>query len=313
MSLNSIMSAAEEQEHFDKLVEFAGANTPLFVLTGAGCSTDSGIPDYRDHNGNWKNSQPVQYQDFLSHESVRKRYWARSMTGWPRIHAALPNPAHHALARLEGAGIIHQLVTQNVDGLHRRAGSRRVLALHGDLEFVICINCRRRIPRAQLQELLLHDNSGFTAVDYQAAPDGDAVTDITDYDSFKLPACDTCKGILKPDVVFFGESVPKARVEQAIQKLRESQAIMVIGSSLMVFSGYRFVREAWKYHMPSAAINLGKTRADEILTLKCELPCTVVLDKLSRHLAHGNAVKSNSGPNMRTGYRTANREAYQHR
>ena len=313
MSLNSIMSAAEEQEHLDKLVEFAGTNTPLFVLTGAGCSTDSGIPDYRDHNGNWKNSQPVQYQDFLSRESVRKRYWARSMMGWPRIHAARPNPAHHALARLEGAGIIHQLVTQNVDGLHRRAGSRRVLDLHGDLDYVICINCRRRTPRVQLQKILLHDNSGFAAVDYQAAPDGDAATDITDYGAFKSPACDACNGILKPDVVFFGESVPNERVEQAIQKLRESKAIMVIGSSLMVFSGYRFVRKAWKYNMPSAAINMGKTRADKLFTLKFELPCAGVLDKLSRQLADSKTVKDNTGPNVGTDYRTENRPVYRHR
>ena len=307
MYQNEQTAISEVQDDLQQLLEFTVSNTPLFVLTGAGCSTDSGIPDYRDHNGNWKNSQPVQYQEFLAHESVRRRYWARSMIGWPRIHAARPNPAHRALARLESAGIIHQLVTQNVDGLHSRAGSRRVIDLHGNLDYVICINCHHRTPRKELQELLLHDNSRFAAGDYQAAPDGDAVPDITDYDSFKAPVCDACKGILKPDVVFFGESVPRARIELAVQKLSESKAIMVIGSSLMVFSGYRFVREARKYNMPAAVINMGKTRADKLLTLKCELPCAGVLDILSKQLAGNKTVESKTWPNVETEDRAVNR------
>lgn len=283
------MPALEVQEHFEKLLEFTISNTPLFVLTGAGCSTESGIPDYRDPNGNWKYSKPVQYPEFLSRESVRKKYWARSMMGWPRIHSARPNPAHFALARLEGAGVIHQLVTQNVDGLHHKAGSSRVLDLHGNLEYVICIDCRRRTPRTQLQDLLLSENPGFETGYYRAAPDGDTATDLTDYASFKTPVCNACNGILKPDVIFFGEPVPRERVEQALEKLRESKAIMVIGSSLMVFSGYRFVREAAKYNMPIAAINIGKTRADGLLTLKYELPCSGILNKLSIRLADTNS------------------------
>jgi len=285
MSLNSIMPALEVREHFEKLLEFTVSNSPLFVLTGAGCSTESGIPDYRDPNGIWKYSKPVQYLEFLSRESVRKRYWARSMMGWPRIHSARPNPAHIALARLESAGVINQLVTQNVDGLHRKAGSGRVLDLHGSLEDVVCINCRQRIPRAQLQDLLLSENKGVETDYYRIAPDGDAAPDLTDYESFKSPVCDACNGILKPDVIFFGESVPRERVEQAMKKLRESKAIMVVGSSLMVFSGYRFVREAAKYNMPIAAINIGKTRADELFTLKYESPCSGILDRLSGQLA----------------------------
>lgn len=279
------MLASVAQEQFEKLTEFTASNSPLFVLTGAGCSTDSGIPDYRDQNGNWKYSRPVMYHDFVANELVRKRYWARSMIGWPRIAAARPNPAHFALARLEGAGVTRQLVTQNVDGLHRRAGSNRVIELHGDLEYVICIDCRRRLQRAQLQEYLLSNNKPLNIDAYTSAPDGDAIPDHADYVSFKLPECDACSGILKPDVVFFGEPVPKARVDQAMQKLRESNAILVIGSSLMVFSGYRFVREASKYNIPAVAINLGKTRADQLLTFKYEQPCSVVLDRLAQQLA----------------------------
>ena len=285
MSVNTVKPAPEVEQHFEKLLEFTVANTPLFVLTGAGCSTESGIPDYRDPNGNWKYTKPVQYLEFLSRESVRKRYWARSMTGWPRIHSARPNAAHHALARLESAGLIHQLVTQNVDGLHRKAGSERVLDLHGNLENVICIDCRRRIPRIRIQDILFSQNQGFETDYYRAAPDGDAVPDLTDYESFKTPICDVCNGILKPDVIFFGESVPRERIEQAMEKLRESKAIMIVGSSLMVFSGYRFVREAAKYNMPITAINIGKTRADGLFTLKYESSCSGILDRLSRRLA----------------------------
>lgn len=280
---------SEAQEHFEKLLEFTISNKPLFVLTGAGCSTDSGIPDYRDHDGNWKYSKPVEYPDFLTHESTRKRYWARSMLGWPRIHKARPNPAHFALARLEQAGLIHQLVTQNVDGLHRKAGSNKVLDLHGNLENVICVDCRHRLPRGQLQDTLLKDNAGFVEGYFHPAPDGDAAIDSADYDAFKPPACDLCSGILKPDVVFFGENIPKERIDEAMIKLMESGAILVIGSSLMVFSGYRFVREAVKRKMPAAALNLGKTRADKLLTFKCELPCSGVLDRLSGRITEMQA------------------------
>lgn len=275
---------SEAQEHIEKLLEFILSNSPLFVLTGAGCSTDSGIPDYRDHEGNWKYSKPVQYFDFLSQEYTRKRYWARSMAGWPRIHKARPNSAHIALARLEQAGLIHLLVTQNVDGLHRKAGSNRVLDLHGNLENVICVGCRRLLPRGQLQDTLLEENVRFAGARFHPAPDGDAYPDSSDYDAFKLPVCDACNGILKPDVVFFGENIPGERIAYAMQKLRESSAILVIGSSLMVFSGYRFVREAAKYRMPAAAINIGKTRADDLLTLKCEMSCAMALDRLSRRI-----------------------------
>ena len=276
-----MVTMPEAQESLEKLLDFTLSNSPLFVLTGAGCSTDSGIPDYRDHEGNWKFARPVQYADFLSRESTRKRYWARSMLGWPRIHGAQPNAGHLALARLEYAGFIQQLVTQNVDGLHGKAGSRRLLDLHGNLDQVICIDCRRRLPRAQLQEMLLSDNAGFAGDACAAAPDGDAAAEQTDYDDFRVPGCAACNGILKPDVVFFGESIPRERNELALRRLHESAAILIIGSSLMVFSGYRFLREAAKQRKPRAAINLGITRGDKLLDLKWQLPCSAILDRLA--------------------------------
>ena len=279
------IAASVPSGDFGRLLDFVAACSPLFVLTGAGCSTDSGIPDYRDDNGEWKYTKPVQYLDFISNKSIRKKYWARSMIGWPRVADARPNPAHISLARLESSGLIHHLVTQNVDGLHHVAGSRRVLELHGNLENVICIDCRHNIPRKRIQDFLVAENSRFNMDTHEPAPDGDAISENTVYDFFKLPACDKCNGTLKPDVVFFGESVPKNRVVLAMRKLLESRGLLVIGSSLMVYSGYRFVREALKHEIPIAAINLGRTRADQVLTLKFQSPCGPILEKLSYRLA----------------------------
>ena len=246
MRLNNNTAVSDTPGDFEKLLEFFVSNRPLFVLTGAGCSTDSGIPDYRDDNGDWKYSKPVQYMEFISNEAVRKRYWARSMIGWPRVADAKPNQAHISLARLESSGFIHHLVTQNVDWLHHKAGSRRVLDLHGTLANVICIDCRHSFPRKQLQDFFLRSNSGFNMDIQDPAPDGDAIPGCSDYDAFNVPACEKCNGILKPDVVFFGESVPKNRVSLAAGKLMESNGMLIVGSSLMVYSGYRLVRDALK-------------------------------------------------------------------
>ena len=285
MYLNHNTAVSVDTGDFKKLLDFIASNSPLYVLTGAGCSTDSGIPDYRDDNGDWKYSKPVQYIEFISNIAVRKRYWARSMVGWHRVADAIPNPAHISLARLEGSGLIHHLVTQNVDGLHGKAGSRRVLELHGNLENVICIDCRHNTPRWQIQDFLVNENSRFK-MDYQGpAPDGDTVAGDVDYKYFNIPACNKCNGILKPDVVFFGESVPKNRVVTATRKLTESKGMLIVGSSLMVYSGYRFVREAIKQKIPVAAINLGRTRADQVLSLKYQSQCGPVLEKLSQHLS----------------------------
>jgi NAD-dependent SIR2 family protein deacetylase len=268
----------------DALTDFVKRYPRLFVLTGAGCSTDSGIPDYRDRNGNWKRRQPVRYQEFISSERARQRYWARSLLGWPAFARARPNATHLALAQLEGSGYIHQLVTQNVDGLHQRAGSRRVIDLHGRLDAVICLGCRYQEPRETFQQALAHDNPEFSVFTTTLGPDGDADLEHVDFSRFKTPDCPQCSGILKPTVMFFGENAPKPRVERACQRLAEADALLVVGSSLMVFSGYRFCKLAVARSQPIAAINLGRTRADGELTLKIEQTCNFALSGLLKQL-----------------------------
>lgn len=259
------------------LADFVNAHRRLFVLTGAGCSTDSGIPDYRDTAGDWKRSQPVTYQAFVGDEYTRRRYWARSLIGWRRFGNAVPNEAHHALQRLESHGRLQLLVTQNVDGLHQRAGSRNVVDLHGRLDQVRCMDCERRMPRASLQTELQRLNPGWAALEAVDAPDGDADLHGHDFAAFAVPPCAACGGLLKPDVVFFGENVPRQRVLDATAALGDADAVLVVGSSLMVFSGYRFVNAAARAGKPIAAVNLGRTRADALLTLKVEQPCAQAL------------------------------------
>ena len=251
------------------------------MLTGAGCSTESGIPDYRDSDGEWKHQRPVMYQDFVAHASTRRRYWARSLMGWRRIASASPNGAHLALARLEAAGIVHHLVTQNVDGLHDRAGSRRLIDLHGRLDVVECLSCGARTSRAAFQSELDSCNPGLSdAAGASVRPDGDVDPGDIDYERFDVPGCGACGGVLKPGVVFFGEGVPPARVEAAFARLRESDALLVVGSSLMVYSGYRFVQAAVRAGQPVAVIHLGRTRADDDVALKVAAPCSAVLAAL---------------------------------
>lgn len=268
----------------DALTVWVERHPRLFILTGAGCSTDSGIPDYRDRNGDWKHRQPVRYQDFVGSERTRQRYWARSLLGWPAFARARPNATHAALAQLEAAGFVHQLVTQNVDGLHQHAGSRRVIDLHGRLDRIVCLDCGTRGTRAALQDALKQNNPAFAALAATVGPDGDAVLDDVDFSGFRIPPCPRCGGLLKPAVVFFGETVPKPRVERARQRLAEADALLVIGSSLMVFSGYRFCRWAADHGQPVAAINLGRTRADDDLALKVNLPCASALNGLLERL-----------------------------
>ena len=259
------------------LGEFVDRHPKLFVLTGAGCSTDSGIPDYRDANGDWKRSRPVMFQAFMGDLHMRRRYWARSLIGWRRFGHARPNGAHRALARLGQQGRIEVLVTQNVDGLHQSAGSTDVIDLHGRLDQVRCMGCERRSQRRQLQDRLLELNPSWDTLDAGDAPDGDADLDGLDFSGFDIPGCDYCGGILKPDVVFFGESVPRERVSAALEAVERADAVLVIGSSLMVYSGYRFVHAASKAGKPIAAVNLGRTRADELLALKVNQPCVAAL------------------------------------
>src|SRR5882724_5994786 len=259
------------------LAEFIERHSRLFVLTGAGCSTDSGIPDYRDENGDWKRARPVTFQAFVGDLQTRRRYWARSMVGWRRFGHARPNDAHRALARLERQGRAEVLVTQNVDGLHQSAGSTAVIDLHGRLHQVRCMGCERRTDREQMQRRLLQLNPAWARLDARDAPDGDADLDGLDFSDFEVPACEDCGGLLKPDVVFFGESVPRERVAAALAAVQRADAMLVIGSSLMVYSGYRFAQAAANAGKPIAAVNLGRTRADALLTLKVNQPCVAAL------------------------------------
>jgi NAD-dependent SIR2 family protein deacetylase len=259
------------------LPDFVARYRRLFVLTGAGCSTASGIPDYRDATGEWKRAQPVTLQHFLADELARKRYWARSLVGWRRMSNARPNDAHRAIAALEQEGRVEQLVTQNVDGLHQAAGSRDVIDLHGRIDVVRCLGCGARASRADVQEELVRRNRAFADRDARTAPDGDADLESADFATFEVPGCTGCGGLLKPDVVFFGEGVPKQRVDRAVSALERSDAMLVVGSSLMVYSGYRLVLAMAQAGKPIAAINLGRTRADDLLALKVAEDCGAAL------------------------------------
>ncbi len=256
-----------------RLEDFIAAHRRLFVLTGAGCSTGSGIPDYRDEQGAWKRTPPVTYQAFVGDGITRRRYWARSLVGWPRIAQAQPNAAHRALAALEAQGRCSQLLTQNVDGLHQAAGSRAVIDLHGRLDAVVCLGCGASSSRADVQRRLAEANPAWAGLAAGAAPDGDADLDDRDFATFQVPACDACGGMLKPDVVFFGENVPRARVDAAMARLAQADAMLVVGSSLMVYSGLRFVHAAVRAQIPVAAVNLGRTRADDLLRFRMAAPC----------------------------------------
>lgn len=247
------------------------------MLSGAGISTASGIPDYRDRDGNSKIKTPIQFQEFMSSANFRQRYWARSFVGWQRFSKAAPNAAHRALARLESDGKIDTLITQNVDGLHRKAGSRRVIDLHGDLARVSCQQCGHKESRTCYQQQLKDANPDWHACVFRFNPDGDAEVAETSLDAFTVPACDRCGGIIKPDVVMFGENVPKDRVVAATAAVERSDALLIIGSSLMVYSGFRFARLAAKRHIPIVLVNQGRTRADDLAALKLDDDCVRIL------------------------------------
>jgi NAD-dependent SIR2 family protein deacetylase len=242
----------------------------VFVLTGAGCSTASGIPDYRDEQGEWKRQPPVMIQAFRTQEPVYRRYWARAYAGWPRFTAAAPGPAHRAIAAWEATGSLTRVVTQNVDRLHQHAGSRAVLDLHGRLDVVVCLGCGERLRRETLQERMAAANPRWQALP-AVAPDGDADIDASLVESFAAPSCENCGGLLKPDVVFFGENVPRERYDDAREALEGADALLVAGSSLMVYSGFRFVRLAHDAGLPIAIVNRGRTRGDDLAALKVEV------------------------------------------
>ena len=264
-------------ESSSPLQDFVDRRRRLFILAGAGCSVGSGIPDYRDADGAWKRQPPVTYQAFMALEATRQRYWARSLLGWRRIRRARPNDAHRALARLEAMGKSELLLTQNVDRLHQAAGSATVIDLHGRLDRVRCMDCGRLTPREEQQEALSRLNPEWLACEAADAPDGDADLDGVDFSGFVVPSCRRCGGVLKPDVVFFGENVPRPCVEAAARALERADAMLVVGSSLMVYSGFRFVEMATRAGKPVAAVNLGRTRADNLLALKVEANCEAAL------------------------------------
>jgi NAD-dependent SIR2 family protein deacetylase len=282
-------SLERQRDATDRLTDWVRDHPRLFILTGAGCSTDSGIPDYRDQDGNWKRKAPMSHQDFLRSDHLRRRYWARSMIGWRLLSAASPNAAHHELAGMERAGYVHQLVTQNVDGLHQRAGSKLVIDLHGRIAQVRCLVCGALHPRSKIQALLEAANNEWLALSGNSAPDGDADVEPRAVADIRVPECPHCGGLLKPDVVFFGDTVPKERVSAAMMALEESAAMLVVGSSLTVFSGYRFCLRAKELGRPIAAINLGHTRADEFFEIKIKRSCGETLTGLAERLSNSSA------------------------
>lgn len=269
----------------DELAAFIARHPRLWVITGAGVSTDSGIPDYRDANGLWKRSPPVQHADFMASSAVRQRYWARALIGFKALGSAQVGGAHRALAAMETRGLIEVLVTQNVDRLHQRAGSRRVIDLHGRADTVSCMACGYQMMRYAMHAEMARMNPRFAMLDAGHAPDGDADLE-TDFSTFEVLNCARCSGILKPDVVYYGDVVPSERRLAAQAALARSSAVLAVGTSLMVFSGYRFCREAHAMGLPLASLSLGVTRADDLLTHQWRAPLTPVLEHALTCLEH---------------------------
>ncbi|AKF05942.1 NAD-dependent protein deacetylase of SIR2 family [Sandaracinus amylolyticus] len=261
------------------------AGRRVVALTGAGCSTESGIPDYRGEGTRKRARNPMQYRAFLHDARARARYWARSLHGWPRIAGARPNDAHRALASMEREGALVGLITQNVDRLHHAAGSARVIELHGALAEVRCLACGTTAPRADVQARLLDANPGFVERPVELNPDGDAELEDDALDGFRVVACEACGGVLKPDVVFFGDSVPRPRVDAAHAMVRDADAMLVVGSSLAVYSGLRFVRAAAERAIPIAILNVGETRGDALATLRVDARAGAMLPLLAQRLS----------------------------
>ncbi|CAH0191445.1 NAD-dependent protein deacetylase [Pseudomonas koreensis] len=272
------------REHLDTLLQ-AMADDKFLILTGAGISTPSGIPDYRDSDGVRRGRQPMMYQEFLADPESRRRYWARAMLGWPRVRQARPNAAHEALATLQQRGRISALITQNVDTLHDQAGSHDVIELHGSLHRVLCLDCGQRSERDAIQQLMETQNPYLSGVDAVQAPDGDTLLDPAFEARFQVPQCPHCAGErMKPDVVFFGENVAQPTAARALAAAENAAGLLVVGSSLMAYSAFRLCRVIAERGKPLMAINLGKTRADDLLDLKIEGSCEELLPWLVEEL-----------------------------
>jgi len=272
------------REHLDTLLQ-AMVDDKFLILTGAGISTPSGIPDYRDSDGVRRGRQPMMYQEFLAAPESRRRYWARAMLGWPRVRQARPNAAHEALATLQQRGRISALITQNVDTLHDQAGSHDVIELHGSLHRVLCLDCGQRSERDAIQQQMETQNPYLSGVDAVQAPDGDTLLDPAFEARFQVPRCPHCAGErMKPDVVFFGENVAQPTAARALAAAENAAGLLVVGSSLMAYSAFRLCRVIAERGKPLMAINLGKTRADDLLDLKIEGSCEELLPWLVEEL-----------------------------
>ncbi len=257
----------------------------VVVLSGAGISTESGIPDYRGESGSLRTHTPMTYGDFVASESGRRRYWARSHLGWRTIARAAPNDGHRAVATLQARGYLSGVITQNVDGLHQAAGARDVIELHGNLDRVICLNCRTTSAREALARRLRLANAEFEGEATRINPDGDVELPDAVVQTFHVVSCEACTtGVLKPDVVFFGENVPKSRVERCYRLIDDAEAVLVLGSSLTVMSGFRFVRHAAKAGKPVLIINQGVTRGDPYAVHRVNLPLGQALADLTAQL-----------------------------
>ena len=273
-----------QQDHLDTLHR-AMAERRFLVLTGAGISTSSGIPDYRDSEGVRRGKSPMMYQEFLATPQARRRYWARAMLGWPRVRIAQPNKAHRALATLQQRERISGLITQNVDALHDQAGSDEVIELHGSLHWVLCLDCQQRSERDVIQRVMEDQNPYLAGVDAVQAPDGDTLLDPAFEERFQVPHCPYCNGQrLKPDVVFFGENVAQATAAKAMAAVMHAEGLLVVGSSLMAYSAFRLCKAMVEHSKPVIAINLGKTRGDELLQVKIEASCERLLPLLVERL-----------------------------
>lgn len=271
--------------HLELLISELKDKNKIWILTGAGISAPSGIPTYRDDNGDWKSANPIQHNDFIKHKSYRQRYWARSMIGWKLTGRAKPNATHDAITALQQVGRVSQIVTQNVDGLHNVAAAENVIDLHGRLSEIKCLNCGEISKRADYQPRLVKVNPDLDEYKASIMPDGDANVEDFDMTRITIPPCASCGGVLMPNVVFFGGLVPKPRVEKAFSTLAESDCILVIGSSLKVFSGFRFPRWASENNVPMYAVNQGQMRGKELFKIILAEPCEAVMPIIASKLA----------------------------
>jgi NAD-dependent SIR2 family protein deacetylase len=293
--VEAALTTVPDQAAYGRLVELLRAGN-VAVLTGAGLSTESGIPDYRGPDGK-RRVVPMTYGEFVASPANRQRYWARSFVGWRRFAGAGPNDGHRAVADLQRLGLLRALITQNVDGLHQLAGASDVLELHGNLGTARCLDCGETTARAELDVRLGEANPDFAVIAGQLRPDGDVLLADDEVAGFHPPRCLVCQSdLLKPDVVFFGESVPKTLVDQCFSLVEDSWGLVVLGSSLTVMSGFRFVRRATARGIPVAIVTRGPSRGDENATIRLDAPLGVTLNRIVQDLrAEGVAAASDGG------------------